>query len=580
MALEGNGAKVAKEDIDRLKAAAKEATPEAKKAAEAVEAIGKATEKKRPTWKREEAQAGKEVTEELAKQVTVTEQVTEAKEEEVAVNEDLAEGLAELAKNYLGAFAAAAAARGMAAVVGLAATVAVEKFRQIIKDGEEAAERAREVEQAYAQVRPLGNAAQTAQEDAKIIARANADVARSMDTVTGYITRMNAELLLQQRLTQKIEDATLDLKIADINARLGKRDITQSQANLEIANAQAAARARKEERDLKMVQQQAGLQSQAAEQAAARKAAAEAAFMAMGPLVKAQGNAVDRAEADAGLIGKQGPAAIKKLEEERAKWVGQQDSIDAKLISQARKDAAKARLQEEIDRIDGEIAAINGQMLSAKKIEKQESDRLAEMTKERSTLESEIKSYGEQEVQFRAEADRLNREYQALLENRNKVQAIENEAAQKRTEASKAADERNARIRQLEVEIERNKQQQLLNPTNEATRRRGTLLQNELDMIRTRPEDWQLQQERNRTRSIDTEQDIKRDRERRLKNGLSATFDGNAVNEAFGVPDVLDLTKELVASVKGNSAATAREIASLRREVSELATRTETLLAG
>jgi hypothetical protein len=593
MALEGNGAKVAKEDIDRLKAAAKEATPEAQKAAQAVEAIGKATEKKRPTWKREEVQTGKEVTEELQKQVTVTEEVTEAKEEEAVVNEELAEGLSEVAQEYLNGFAAAALMKGAAGLVASAASAAADKFIDIIKQGEEAAARAREIETAYSQIRPLGSAAKSTEEDTRTIANAYAELARSANFVGKHLEKVNTELLFQQRITQQIDDEKLNAQLAGIQGKVARREITQSQANIATLAAQREAKERKDARELDLMDQQARSQRMAAEAADRGRLAAEQAFETLTPRLGAQTQATQRAKADEALIGQQGKDQLAKLEKELA-------SVQSMLMDAGKRGGLRlldplmgespAQLQKKAAELQEQITTINQQVMAAKELARQEAKKEAELEKQRNDFLSQAKSLEEQRQQYEEQASALERQHVQLLEAQNKMQSIRNETFQQQLQAAKANEAREKSIRDKKIELEQVEQKLADLPKDSADSakwlRRKAVIEGEIDRMNARPEEFPLIDQKNRTRSKEAEKEIREDSEELLKKQMKGsrfsqvTIDGAEVGDAFGMSEVLDITKQVVGAVRGNNAVVRREIAELRREVSALASQTESLLAG
>jgi hypothetical protein len=610
MALEGNGAKVAKEDIDRLKAAAKEATPEAQKAAQAVEAIGKATEKKRPTWKREERQQVQEVTEALKEEKKAVEEVTQAQEEGSKATEEMANETDELVKIFIAAFGATAAFKGISSLVEVAAQAATAKFREIIQEGEEAAARAREIETAYSQIRPLGNAAKSTEEDARTIANAYAELARSANFVGKHLEKINTELLFQQRITQQIDDEKLNAQLAGIQGKVARREMTQSQANIATLAAQREAKERKDARDIELINQQAQSQRMAAEAADKGALAAEGAFKTLGPKLAAQRDASDKAKQDEAVTGKQGKAAIDKLEKELAQIrdaMLQRNMADEgsrlsgiatggitpfqnpKTFQMAFGNDREALERMEVEKMR-EISEINAQIVATQKLAKEESDRAAALEKERNDFLNQSKSLEEQRQQYEEQAAALERQHVQLLEAQNQMQSIRNETFQQQLQAAKANEAREKAIRDKKIELEQVEQKIADLPKDSADAaqwlRRKAAIEGEIDRMNARPEEFPLIDQKNRTRLKETEKEIREDSQELLRKQMKGsrfsqvTIDGAEVGDAFGMSEVLDITKQVVGAVRGNNAVVRREIAELRREVSALASQTESLLAG
>jgi hypothetical protein len=199
-----------------------------------------------------------------------------------------------------------------AAAVGLVITKIVQYVGHVAKMGQAS----RDIETVKDRFGDLKIAHEDSVRSADALVRQYDKLKESVSGVTQKLNDMTAELLLQQRLQQELDDAQLEKRLQEIQS---DKSLTPQQKLEQTAAAQRDARHRKSDRELTTLGEERNLQERAGLEAGRKEATATAALPGARSAVEKQQVTVERAKADAELIAKQ--AEDRRVEKEKEREI-------------------------------------------------------------------------------------------------------------------------------------------------------------------------------------------------------------------------------------------------------------------
>jgi hypothetical protein len=515
------------------------------------------------------------------------EQVEDTKETDKATTakKSLREGIRGLATEFphLGQVIAAVASP-LGAVVALVAAAA-SKAAEYIRSVEEMAAKTQQFATISDRVDPLSVIRESIATDTANFITNFAQIQTAAEKLSTGLAQVTAAYLQQQQMMQQLDDETLKKTIAQINARVALKQITQFEGNMEIARAQDAARDRREQREIESLERRSKL---AKEEAENQRKVAEEAKRGLGGLdIEAQTDAANKAADIAKSTKDVNDAELKKLEKtqemilEFRSFAARQGGSAWEMISnQATAStlggqlwAKGARTPEQLAQLESETitrtAELKKQNEQAALAAKQEADRLAKMTGERARLQQAAMEAETARVQAEQEAAKLAKEHVMRSENQTRIDEQRQEASQANAAAMQAQRDRAARVQQLEVQMEELRRRQVQNPDDLGVRMQINRTQGELLNLRNwRPEDQPLNRARNAREEAESQAEIQR-RIREQFNRDNRSLDGAARGiESFGAG-----VEKVGAGVERAVAATNRRIEAVARRLDDVESR-------
>ena len=434
-----------------------------------------------------------------------------------------------------------------------------------------------------------------------------ADIRASVNSVNAALEQTIRYLLLQQRLAEKVADAELDAKIASIDRQRAEGKITGAAANEQIAAAQNAAKAEKQERalagfPLEIAATKAAVDKKAREiedqkradtgmdakietlkrrvdDITTEKARVNTLSEEIKPLTDALAIAQEFARTGNGGLSATWDAfsntrnpVVQPGRTSQTDWA---TLMDASAGRADERKAAALRLESDIQDRLAQIAQMR--KLVGEKLQL-ESDKLTAATKEQASIQGKINAGETERLQLVNRLQELERQY--VEEKRAALDAGKFTAA---SEADRAAAARaEATRKQLILERQREAQEidtkLITDPMNPDLIRAKARLQGQInDLQNFGPENQGLNRARRGFLDAEAEQRVRemieRARQRDGHGSIAPALGPVASNISAGNADTLAAVNTLM----GVTRKMAAEAAQIRRDVHDLATRVDTM---